>query len=535
MPMTYLSSKRLVRNTLSSISLFILAACQSTVAPESQPAESVAAAPVLSEKLVIEQAINSTVLEIEEEDVIESFDNLWNRLRAEFQLAPHYEHEAVDKQLSTYVNNQAYFDRISERAEPFLFWIVGEIERRELPMELALIPIVESTFNPNAYSPEHAVGLWQFIGPTARSFGLQQDWWYDGRRDPRASTVAALDFLEELHKEFNEDWLLALAAYNTGAGNVRRAIRRAGLSKETADFWSLGLASETRSHVPKILALAKLIDANDAYGVELTPIANEEPLVLVELDSQIDLNQAARLAELDYSELRRLNPGYLQWATHPDNPQVIAVPIRNAELLQTGISQLGPDQFVTWDRYEIQPGDTLGGIALKLNTRVDVLQTVNQISGTRIVAGDSLVVPRTTDLSLLANFNRGNRGGRRIAPTPNIYIVRSGDNLWSIARKFDLRSTEIATWNNIGLESILQPGQELNLEFSQHPVETNSEISVSASAEDYRVRRGDSMHEIANRFSIALDDLLSWNEMNPSNLIFPGQLIRITPLETNLN
>ena len=157
---------------------------------------------------------------IEDIDVIKKSDNLWVRLQTQFQLVDHYDHFAVDEELSAYIYNQAYFDRITERAEPFLFWIVSEIERRKLPMELALIPIVESTFNPNAYSPKHAVGLWQFIGPTAKSFGLQQDWWYDGRRDPRASTIAALDFLEQLHKEFNEDWLLALAAYNTGQGNV---------------------------------------------------------------------------------------------------------------------------------------------------------------------------------------------------------------------------------------------------------------------------------------------------------------------------
>ena len=181
----------------------------------------------------------------------------------------------------------------------------------------------------------------------------------------------------------------------------------------------------------------------------MAAIANEEPLVLVKVDSQIDLTQASRLAQLDYAELRNLNPGYLQWATHPDNPQVIAVPIKNAELLQTGIAQLGSDQFVTWDRYEILPGDTLGGIARKLGTRVDVLQTVNQLQGSRIIAGDSLLVPRTTNLSLLANFNRGNQIRRRILPTPNIYSVQLGDNLWTIARKFDLRSAQIAAWNNI--------------------------------------------------------------------------------------
>ena len=168
--MSYLSSFSPLRFGWAFSLSFLLAACQ-TAAPPSSDMAHVEVEESLSEALLIEQAINSPVLEIKEEDVIESFDNLWDRLQAKFQLAEHYNHPAVDHQLSNYIDNQTYFDRIAERAQPFLFWIVNEIERRELPMELALIPIVESTFNPNAYSPKHAVGLWQFIGPTAKSFG----------------------------------------------------------------------------------------------------------------------------------------------------------------------------------------------------------------------------------------------------------------------------------------------------------------------------------------------------------------------------
>ena len=460
--MTYFISNPILANLRKSLALglqiLMLMACQSTtqvkmVEIETNPNEGYS-------NRTPKQALEMPQIgPIQKEDVIEKSDNLWVRLQTQFQLETHYKNPAVDEELTAYIYNQAYFDRITERAEPFLFWIVTEIERRNLPMELALIPIVESTFNPNAYSPKHAVGLWQFIGPTAKSFGLQQDWWYDGRRDPRASTVAALDFLEQLYKEFDEDWLIALAAYNTGQGNVNRAIKRA----ESPNFWSLPLPRETRAHVPKILALAKLISNSKRYGVELAPIENKEPLAIIEIDSQIDLSQAAKLAKLDYSELRRLNPGYLQWATHPDNPQVIAVPIAHADFLRDGISNLGPDHFISWDRYEIQPGDTLSGIAITLRTEIGVLKSVNKINGTQIIAGDSLLIPRTNDPSLLVNINQENLRGRRILPTPNIYIVRNGDNLWSIARRFDLRSKDIAGWNNIPLDSILKPGQELNL------------------------------------------------------------------------
>ena len=533
--MTYFIPKTILANLRKSLALgvqiLMLVACQSTTQVKMVEIET--GSDKDHSNQIANQALEMPPISAnQEEDVIEKSDNLWVRLQTQFQLEAHYKNPAVDDELTAYIYNQAYFDRITERAEPFLFWIVTEIERRNLPMELALIPIVESTFNPNAYSPKHAVGLWQFIGPTAKSFGLQQDWWYDGRRDPRASTVAALDFLEQLYKEFDEDWLLALAAYNTGQGNVNRAIKKTVRRKESPDFWSLPLPRETRAHVPKILALAKLISNSKRYGVELAPIENKEPLAIIEIDSQIDLSQAAKLAKLDYSELRRLNPGYLQWATHPDNPQVIAVPIDHADFLRDGISNLGPDHFISWDRYEIQPGDTLSGIAIKLRTEIDVLKSVNKINGTRIIAGDSLLIPRTNDPSLLVNINQENLRGRRILPTPNIYIVRNGDNLWSIARRFDLRSKDIAGWNNILLDSILKPGQELNLEFVSKFTQT-SNISDTASAENYRVRSGDVLFEIAKRYRIKLENLLKWNNLTERDLIYPDQLIRIIPPETN--
>ena len=200
--------------------------------------------------------------------------------------------------------------------------------------------------------------------------------------------------------------------------------------------------------------------------------------------------------------------------------------------MRDGISNLGPDHFISWDRYEIQPGDTLSGIAIKLRTEVGVLKSVNKINGSRIIAGDSLLIPRTNDPSLLVNINQENLRGRRILPTPNIYIVRRGDNLWSIARRFDLRSKDIASQNNIPLDSILKPGQELNLKFVSRTIQT-ANISETSSAENYRVRSGDVLFEIAKRYRIKLENLLKWNNLSERDLIYPDQLIRIIPPEIN--
>jgi membrane-bound lytic murein transglycosylase D len=465
------------------------------------------------------------------------YENIWERLRDGFQLSQYYQRTETSESLVNYAGNQRFFDLVAARATPFLYEIVEEIDKRGLPMELALIPIVESTFNPNAYSREHAVGLWQFVPATGKSFGLQQDWWYDARRDPAASTIAALDYLQELHQQFHEDWLLAMAAYNTGDGNLRRAIRRSKQSPETAEFWSLRLSSETRAHVPRILALARLIADSKAYDIELPAIANEPQLARIDIKAQIDLSKAAELAGVDYETLRALNPGYRQWATHPDHPHSVAVPKQQLPVLLAALETIDRDQLVTWDRYQIRSGDTLGGIARRLHTRVDVLQTVNRLHGSRIIAGDSLLIPRSNAAASLGDLLQISPEQVARVTLPPRYTVRRGDNLWSIARRYQLKSAEVALWNKIALDSLLMPGQVLDLQFASDAANVVNAGSVGNDQNPlqrqryYRVQRGDSMAKIADKIDAKLQLLLSWNGISDDELIFPGQQIRIAAPE----
>jgi membrane-bound lytic murein transglycosylase D len=510
----------------------ILIGCQTSTELKPGPAQSNRTQQAeLTEGVRLERphANTSALVPRETSETPAGYSSLWERMRASLQLSPYYSHSAVLEQLPRYSENQRYFDLVKERASPFLFWIVAEIERRGLPMELALLPMVESTFNPTAHSRQNAVGLWQFVAPTASSLGLQQDWWFDGRRDPRASTVAALDYLEVLNDQFDGDWLITLAAYNTGGGNVRRAFRRRGAEIDELDFWELPLAPETRSHVPRVLALAQIVLNPQDHGIELAKIANEEPLALVDVGSQIDLAQVAAMLDVDLETIRSLNPGYLQWATHPEQPQIVAVPKQMKNQFQNSLASLDRSRYVSWEHYRIRPGDTLGGIASRLGTTVETLRVINQIRGSRIIAGRPLLIPRGSGLSEadLASLQPPLPETRLAVAVPPRYVVRRGDNLWSIARRFDLRSSDIAAYNQLDRDALLQPGQALDFGFMETSTLAADFLANRSGSKIYRVRRGDTMAGIAERYSANLADLLRWNDLGRNDLIFPGQQIQV--------
>ena len=391
--------------------------------------------------------------------------DLWERLRLGFDLTADYEHPSVAQQLKRYRQQQNYFDLVTERAQPFLYEIIEIIEQRGLPLELALVPFVESAFNPDANSHQGAAGLWQFVPATGRSYELDQTWWLDERRDPLESTRAALDYLEVLYAEFDEDWILALAAYNAGGGNVRRALRNQ--KNQTSDhslsrFWDLKLNGETRDHIPRILALALVIKSPEEYGVQLVSIPNEKYLYPVSLKNQIDLSLAARLAEFDLESLKRLNPQYRQWATPPDDTRTLYLPDPEGQRLASALLTLDSSKLVTFDRYSIKAGDTLSSIARRLGTKVDVLKRANGLKGSRIIAGDSLLVPRG-EISESHFEEMAQNSEESQLPLPASYTVKRGDNLWSIARRYNIRSADILQMNNLLDAALLHPGQQLVL------------------------------------------------------------------------
>lgn len=467
----------------------------------------------------------------EAEQAAAADDGLWSRLRTGFALDHSVDNERVQAQLNWYVRHPSYIDRVVERGRRYLHHIIEQTESRNLPTELALLPVVESAFDPFAYSHGRAAGLWQFVPATGKYFGLTQGWWHDDRRDILAATDAALTYLERLSDRFDGDYTLALAAYNSGGGTVSSAMRRNRKAGKATDFWSLQLPRETRDYVPKLIALAKIFDNPEQYGIELPPVPDEPYFEVVDTGSQIDLAQAAELAGLDIDEIYLLNPSFNRWATNPDGPHRLLVPVDNAEVFREGIAGLDPDQRVTWEDYNVAPGDSLLKLSRKFNTTVDVIRDVNNLTSDVIRVGQKLMIPvasRAGSEYALSAPQRLERKQSRSAGRDGTRVehrVQPGDTFWDIARDHRVSVRQVAAWNGMAPGDRLMPDQKLVI-WSK----TASKSTTLASRREgvirkvgYRVRKGDSLAAIANRFAVNVSDIASWNDLNTSRYLQPGQ------------
>lgn len=456
-------------------------------------------------------------------------ETVWQRIRLGYQLDLSVENARIEAQFNWYRRNPGYMARVSQRAERYLFYVTEQLEQRGLPLELALLPIVESAFDPFAYSHGRAAGMWQFIPGTGRIYDMEINWWYDGRRDIVASTEGAIRYLTRLNEYYDGDWMLALAAYNSGRGNVNKAIRKNKKRGLPTDFWSLDLPRETRAYAPKLLALAKLIKNPRLYGIELHPISNQPYFAIVDTGSQIDLAEAARMAEIDIEELYRLNPGFNKWATAPDGPHRLLVPIESRDSFKQQLAQLAPEQRLHWKRYTIKNGDSLLVLAQKFNTDVATIKSVNSIRGNTIVAGKSLLIPVPSEqgqhysLSAeqrLASIQNRKRGNDR---TQVMHKVRSGESLWTISRKYGVKVSQLAKWNGMAPRDVLKPGKTLSV-WTRNPIRASAaDRQPVVRKVGYRVRNGDSLARIAGRFNVRISDIVKWNAVNPDKYLQPGQ------------
>lgn len=435
----------MLRNYIAAFSLLLLVAGCQTVPQQD------AAAPVAKK---VQAAPMATV---PPKKKTQPPRDLWERIRRELTWQSIH-NEQVGHARDSYLSQPNYLPVIAERASLYLYHIVEEVERRGLPMEIALLPLVESTLNPFAVSSERAAGLWQIMPATGRYLGLQQDWWYDGRKDLLDSTQTALDYLEMLHAEFDEDWLLALAAYNSGKGRVARA-RRANQQKGLpTDYWSLKLPRETRHYVPRLLALTQIVAFPEAFSVTIPTVPNRPAFDIGNAGGQIELARAADLAGVPLNDIQALNPGQLRWATSPDRPSLILLPQGTLQRFETGVAQLTEADRVRWQHYTIARGDSLIRIARKFDTDVGLLRQVNGIRGSMIRAGDTLMIPQGSDWA--SSLAMAGPSGEQVRKG---YRVRRGDSLYRIAGKFNVSVSDIISWNSLDPDAYLQPGQRLTL------------------------------------------------------------------------
>ncbi|MGH8286106.1 MAG: LysM peptidoglycan-binding domain-containing protein, partial [Steroidobacteraceae bacterium] len=454
------------------------------------------------------------------------YADLFERVRAGFKLDDQ-DRRFVHQQANWYAANPEYLERALSRAELYLYHIVAEIESRGMPLELALLPVVESAFEPYAYSRARASGLWQFIPGTGSRFGLKQNWWYDGRRDVVESTRAALDYLQHLHDEFNGDWLLAVASYNCGEARVRREYRHNKAAGRPVDFWSLKLPSETRAYVPKLLAMKRLVADPASFGLEFSPIANQPYFARVETHGQIDLKIAAEIAGVTDEELYELNPAFHRWATDPAGPHYLLLPADAAETFTTTLAQLAPEERLRVSRYTVLAGDSVSSVARKFQTTTGVIRELNDLPTGILHVGTELRVPSAAAplppkvARAAALVDGRDRRGR-----PNIHVVRRGDSLWAIARRHGMSVNTLAVMNGMQPGDTLRAGQRLKLTKKAGASSGKSGASKTRGM-TYTVRRGDTLSRIARVFQVTVAQLVSWNGISAQSTLRPGQKLTV--------
>ena len=392
---------------------------------------------------------------------VDGGDDTWEQIRYLMTLVPVRSEVSslreFRRKLRRYHGNQEFFDQLGDNARRWLYHIARALAAKGMPGELALLPAVESGYNPDAVSSRSAAGLWQILPGTARDLDVKSSWWYDGRHDALAATPAALRYLKSLHEELNGDWMLAVAAYNCGPNNVRKAIRRAGLDIETADYAAIErfLPRETRGHMARWLVLSEIIAEPRLHNVDIVPIPWRPYFAEVAAKPRVELATAARRSGLPASEIKALNLGFRRGAIAPEGPHRILVPAEYAGHVSRALSQVESVRYAGRTRYRVRAGDTLGIIAQNHGTTVKALMAVNGLSSHLIVAGRELLLPGPA----VRHPESSTRRSR-----PDTHVVSRGESLWLIARQYRTTVDSLRSWNRLSPGSnMLRPGQTLRI------------------------------------------------------------------------
>ncbi|WP_061014894.1 LysM peptidoglycan-binding domain-containing protein [Photobacterium leiognathi] len=444
--------------------------------------------------------------------------DVWDRIAMQID-TPIPNNKRIRYYRNWYLKHPRNLEIIAERAQPFLYYITEQVEKRGMPLEIALLPIVESSFDTNAYSSSAAAGLWQIIPDTGRRFGLKQNSWYDGRRDIVKSTEAALDLLTYLNKKFDGNWQYALAAYNTGEGRVFSAIKKNKALGKPTDYWSLDLPQETSSYVPKLYAVADIIKHQNKYGLHLPAISNKPAVAVVKPNTQMDLDIAAKFAGISTAEIKDLNPAYRRGVTAPNGLNHLLLPINHVNEFNRAFANNKRKSLSTLTTtYTVKSGDSLGVIAERHNTSVAALKQANHLKSSHIRIGQKLKVPSSS--TSLVNVQH------RTAIKQTHHIVGPGDTLWAIARQYNTSVSSLAKANKLSTKATLRLGQKLKVS-TMSSAKSNIKPTNKSKTISYKVKSGDSLSVIAQRHKVTVKQIVKWNNLDNKKYLKQGQILKL--------
>ncbi|MDD4914953.1 MAG: LysM peptidoglycan-binding domain-containing protein [Methylococcales bacterium] len=464
------------------------------------------------------------------------YATIWDRMLSLYAL-PEIDNARIDREVNWYLRNPEYLSRIQERAEPYLYFILNEIEAKNIPGELALLPVIESAFRPEAQSPAQASGLWQFIPPTGRLYGLKQNSWYDGRRDVVESTHAATTFLKELSELFNNDWFLALASYNAGKGNIKNAMDRNIYRGLPTDYWSLDLNNETATYVPRLLAIARIFANPEKYNLNLHRIPNEPFFELVDIKSQLDLGKAAELAETPIDAFFKLNPGFNRWSTDPEGPHHLLIPVDKAGSFKEKLAELPRHERIKWMHHTVNRHENLKTIAKRHNTTTDDILNINHLDSEVVAQGQILLIPISyqslkgeAPAAAVASSNHNSAASLSSASSSagkQFYTAKKGDTVWNVSQRFGVDQNELISWNKLPKKGVLKAGQKI-------VIKKNGDLAIAANNVpafkqiSYTVKNGDTLGEISKKFNVNVIDLRKWNNVPKNSAdIKPGSKLKV--------
>lgn len=444
----YLDKLKNIIAYLIILIILLTTGCSSLQAPQSKETHPVSMVP----KPIIPQNHPPEIIK-PRSDLAETapvIKSAWDVLSNRKQFHPDSENPRIQAQIQRYLNEPDYISLVMQRAEPFLFHILQSLEKENMPVELALLPVIESAYLGNARSRSGAGGLWQIMPITARELGLRMDWWYDGRRDALASTKAALSYLRLLNNRLDNDWLLTLAAYNAGFTTVNQAIQKNLRKGKPTDFWHLALPEETMNYVPRFLAVVAMIDNPEAYAITLPDIPWQPGFTRIALNKPVDLQQLARHSKVDFHKLKTLNPAYKRGITPGKGKYSLLAQPEDSVTLHASIKQLPPAKLAKGQQHRIVGGETLSHISRHYGISLAALRQANHLTGNRIRAGKTLTIP--------ANTAPRSQGFANNAAT---HIIKHGDTLWGIAKRYSTTVQKLVLLNAISIHETLQPGKTL--------------------------------------------------------------------------